>query len=879
MNTLSSVLLALTWALHNWSGYQPLATVTDETIDGREVKRLSNVRGQSGGCIYTEPRTPCRAGDVVHATFEAKGSGKGFVTVARYAKKGGYNQHSAQYDFALTDGWKRHSFDFRVGDGTAGETGSCDLQLGVKQGGEACFASVEMTVERRLVDDFEGTGPHVGGAEVIKGNIAPGLLSLTGLGLVRTDAPRRIELPNASFRLPTTGGNPYLESAVRLYSFGRVERRKATLDEKFVGEDGAEFALRVEHDPANENLRCTLADRIDGVTKVRGRLDVPYKSLPADFVLSGSISGAVRLEVNSLSDSSHYVTKADSAFFKGRDGQISMYMNYTPRQGEGELVFDNYSVGRADPETKLQPVPLQVEKLPTFDPVKAGWPLVFSDEFDRPQLDEGKWELNKNARDGMAFVEDGVLHIRCDWDKKHEKLQTASLWSREKWAYGYFESRLRFTRNSGWWAAFWLCTHSDANPFKDGFEIDIFEDYYTRCDKPDGVHRPILDHNLHMFGSAVLKSWNYRSTLPGSLDDFYVLGCKWTPFEISYYLNGKLIASEANHSEHKSVTFDAITHAAGFTPLSAIVSGQIMNDSWFCHDTTGFAFPEDYLVDYVRVYAYPQPDRPAVSLACAPSNLCMKMGDKLRFEAKAAPAKDGAKVKTVYLFDSGYLLDYRTEPPYVFDVGVTDEYYDATRYMKPGRSGKRNPLKGTGIHVYAAYALDEKGRYAHSDTVEKLICNFAACRPYKGVAQKIPGVVKCGCYDEGGPGVAYSDTTEGNSASKAFRTGEDVDAASETCIGSVSSGEWLTYTVDVAKAGAYRAVFTYGTPDKGHAKLHVFVDGEKAGVFECPAHDAPHWGTDTKSETTLTLPAGRHRLTLLCEERYNFSTLEFVPAG
>ena len=50
-------------------------------------------------------------------------------------------------------------------------------------------------------------------------------------------------------------------------------------------------------------------------------------------------------------------------------------------------------------------------------------------------------------------------------------------------------------------------------------------------------------------------------------------------------------------------------------------------------------------------------------------------------------------------------------------------------------------------------------------------------------------------------------------------------------------------------------------------------------MFECPAHDAPHWGTDTKSETTLTLPAGRHRLTLLCEERYNFSTLEFVPAG
>lgn len=874
-----TTLLALAWAVHTWSGYQPLPTVTDETVDGRAAKRVANVQGSSGGCIMTEPRTPCRAGDVVRVSFEAKGRGAASATVARYSVSGGYNQTCARQTFALGADWQHHAFDFQVADGTDGETGSCDFQLVVDKGGEAFFANVEMKLERRAREDFEGAGPYVGGVEVIEGNIAPGLLSRTRLGLLHADAARRIAFPTNTFFLPTIGGNAYLESAVRLYSFGRDVRRKATLDVKFAGADGAEFALRVAHDPASDVLACTLADRQDGKTSVCGRLDVPYRALPADFVLSAALDGEVRLEVNSLADSSRRISKAASRFFKGRRDAITTHMVYTPREGAGELVFDNYSVGRADPEVAFAPVPCELEKTPTFDPVASGWPLVFADEFGGTAVDEAKWEFSPGSRKDLAIVTNGVLHVRCDWDAAREKLQTVSLWSRDAWEYGYFEARVRFTRNSGWWSAFWLCSRSPANPFKDGFEIDIFEDYYTRSKMAGGEHRPILDHNLHLFGSAVLKSWNYGSTLPGSLDDFYVIGCKWTPFEISLYLNGKLIASKAGHSRHGSVTFDAISHGAGFSPLRAIVSGQIMDKSWSCHDTTGFTFPEDYLVDYVRVYARPAEAAPAVALACDRPGLFTRMGDAMRFEVKAAPAADGANVKAVYLFDSGYLLDYRTEPPYVFDVSFTDSCYGRTRYMRAGRSGKVTPLKGTGLHVFAAYAMDEKGRYAHAtETVEKLICDFQKSRPYRGEPQRIPGVVKCGLYDEGGPGVAYSDTTAENVASKTFRPDEGVDAASETCIGSVNSGEWLTYSVEVARTGDYRATFTYGTPERGHAKLQVFLDGEKVGTFDCPAHAAAHWGADTKSVVErMRLPAGRHRLTILCEERYNFSTLEFVP--
>jgi hypothetical protein len=105
-----------------------------------------------------------------------------------------------------------------------------------------------------------------------------------------------------------------------------------------------------------------------------------------------------------------------------------------------------------------------------------------------------------------------------------------------------------------------------------------------------------------------------------------------------------------------------------------------------------------------------------------------------------------------------------------------------------------------------------------------------------------------------------------------------VDAASPTSIGTVSSGEWLTYTVDIAESGDYRAVFTFGTPEKkSNAKMHLMLDGRNIACFKCPPHDNHTWSTDTRSVVEpLRLPSGRHRLTILVEERYNFATLEFV---
>ena len=215
-----AILFALSWLIHGWSGYQPLPDVADVTLDARQAKRISNVRGAHGGCIYTSPREASHAGDIVHVTLEAKGSGTAFVTIARYTDKTVFNQTSRREKFELSGEWKRYEFDFAVGDGTAGKTVKIDLQLGVGKGGEAYFANVEYDIERLVREDFDTPGVHVGGAETVQGNIAPGLLAVTGLGVITADAPREIKLPENSFSLPSRGANAFFESSVRIYSFG-----------------------------------------------------------------------------------------------------------------------------------------------------------------------------------------------------------------------------------------------------------------------------------------------------------------------------------------------------------------------------------------------------------------------------------------------------------------------------------------------------------------------------------------------------------------------------------------------------------------------------------------------------------------------------------
>ena len=79
--------------------------------------------------------------------------------------------------------------------------------------------------------------------------------------------------------------------------------------------------------------------------------------------------------------------------------------------------------------------------------------------------------------------------------------------------------------------------------------------------------------------------------------------------------------------------------------------------------------------------------------------------------------------------------------------------------------------------------------------------------PYGGTPAALPGTVQAENFDEGASGVAYFDTTAGNTGGK-YRT-TDVDIESTTDVGGgynvgrTRPGEWLKYSVTVASAGTY----------------------------------------------------------------------------
>jgi len=524
-------------------------------------------------------------------------------------------------------------------------------------------------------------------------------------------------------------------------------------------------------------------------------------------------------------------------------------------------------------DTRMPKSPFKIDLAPQFDPVKAGWKKVFDEEFDGDRVDDGKWYFSPTSEKDYAKVHDGLLEIVCNWATPDKtKTKSASLYSNEVFGHGYFEARVKFRQQSGWWSAFWLCTHGPSNPFLDGWEIDIYEDYYMGPKTPGEAPRGILDHNLHVFACGTLRSWNYGSKLPGKVDDWYVVACKWTPFEVSYYLNGKLIPSEANHSPYNSVTFDPFNHAAGYVPLHAIVSGCCGKSGG---DPTKGEFPESFFVDYVRIYEYPHDSDPVVKLAKKPdqSTYILKPGEELHFEAQVEPsAKTGAKIKQVYLFDSGALLDSRSAPPYEFVVRITQDYYDGTNFVKPGRAGIR-PDWDRGLHAFCIFAQDEKGNVGRSENVVKLLRKDGKTGPYRGKPIQLPGRIMLSHYDEGGQGFAYSDGTPGNSASKTFRVNEDVDAG-EAVIGGVSGGEWLKYTVHVNQTANYRFTLEYGTPAPKQRGPKLMVDSKAVGDFATPVHEFPDWRHTSKAVLkSVPLSEGDHEIVLLMQGSYNLGGL------
>ncbi len=255
-------------------------------------------------------------------------------------------------------------------------------------------------------------------------------------------------------------------------------------------------------------------------------------------------------------------------------------------------------------------------------PPATGFKLVWSDEFngaDGSSPDASKWTYDtgvggngwgnneletytnrtKNAqiqggnlvitavKETYADPSDGVIR-----NYTSARLKTQSLFSQ---AYGRFEARIKIPAGQGMWPAFWMLGNNITSVgWPKCGEIDIMENIGK---EPGTVHG-----SLHSSSTVAQTS---DASAPFSLPagqnfaaDFHLYAVEWEPGTVRFYVDSNLYATvtQSQWPAGGAWTFD---HPF-FLLLNVAVGGD-----WPGAPDNSTVFPQQMLVDYVRVYTKP----------------------------------------------------------------------------------------------------------------------------------------------------------------------------------------------------------------------------------------------------------------------------------
>ncbi|MCE9612865.1 MAG: chitobiase/beta-hexosaminidase C-terminal domain-containing protein [Lentisphaerae bacterium] len=146
----------------------------------------------------------------------------------------------------------------------------------------------------------------------------------------------------------------------------------------------------------------------------------------------------------------------------------------------------------------------------------------------------------------------------------------------------------------------------------------------------------------------------------------------------------------------------------------------------------------------------------------------------------------------------------------------------------------------------------------------------------------VPGRVEAEDYRPGGEGVAYHDTTAGNSGG-AYRS-DNVDL--QVCpdsgggynVGASVNTEWLEYNIDVAATGSYDFNFRFASAFAGTKTVVALIDGVAVSTNDYKQSDSYSVYHDSMIPA-IPLTAGPHILRVyFYEANLNFNYLDITPS-
>jgi beta-glucanase (GH16 family) len=245
-----------------------------------------------------------------------------------------------------------------------------------------------------------------------------------------------------------------------------------------------------------------------------------------------------------------------------------------------------------------------------------GWRLAWSDDFNQPDgsaPDPANWgyDIGGNGwgnseleyytdRINNAHIEDGKLVIEAQ--REHfggRNITSARLLTKGKWSWtcGKFEARIKIPRGQGIWPAFWMLgTNISSVGWPACGEIDIMENIGK---EPGTVHGTV-----HGLDSG--RDYNNGLGISGSVelpdgaalaDDFHVFAVDCEPARITWLLDGHPYFSVTPASLPKNCRW--VFDQPKFILLNLAIGGK-----WPGYPDAATTFPQQMIVDYVRVYSH-----------------------------------------------------------------------------------------------------------------------------------------------------------------------------------------------------------------------------------------------------------------------------------
>jgi hypothetical protein len=157
------------------------------------------------------------------------------------------------------------------------------------------------------------------------------------------------------------------------------------------------------------------------------------------------------------------------------------------------------------------------------------------------------------------------------------------------------------------------------------------------------------------------------------------------------------------------------------------------------------------------------------------------------------------------------------------------------------------------------------GQRSGDSTIVSKSAPASGSSPYSGSAIALPGTIQAEAFDAGGEGIAYHDSTSGNSGGAYRATDVDLEAASSGGynVGWIGAGEWLQYSVNVAAAGSYIVDVRVAALGAG-GTFHLEMNGiNVTGAMTIP--DTGGWQSWQTMTRTVTLAAGAQKARLVMD--------------